>query len=349
MRADLGLILPLPRATAVLKSTPFLGLVLFAFSAGFPPFDDATEVDLTLHFLQHVLIVFSGVMIAYPFYRSRPGRFGGGRVVAPAALAASASLIVFWHFPGPWDDALINPAVHVVEHISFLTVGLLSGSVLLRLSDSGKIGALLSAFFGHLGYAVVLISPWNLQVYSLYPLSDQTILGWVLLLTGPTLVVGVAYVLARNPGWLGGTANEQRRRETFVNRVRIPKWLTPGLSMALVLVLLGYFSLVAVAASQSNPPPAPGISEVDIRETPVSWQYSPQSLTVVLGVNSTVLWVSHSLSYDTVTDRGGAFNSGPIAPGQSFQFVFTRPGVYEYHCVYHPWMTGTITVVAKSP
>ncbi len=324
--------------------------MLFLLSVGLPPFDDATEVDLTLHMTQHVLIIIAGVLIAYP----QLGRYllrKGGRRFAPAlALADAVALIVFWHLPGPWDAAVLNPAVHVFEHASFLMVGLVAGSWILLLSDSGKIGALLAAFFGHMVYAVILISPWNVQVYSLYPLSNQVTLGWALLLTGPTLVAGVAYVIARNPDWLGGYAGpgvpSRVRRQTFLNRTKVPRWVAPAVTLLSIVALVGYFGATAYALQTARPVPLVGTT-VYISETPVSWQFTPQTVRVVLGENATVTWVSRSVSYDTVTDRGGAFDSGPIAPAGTFSFTFTAPGEYHYYCVYHPWMTGTVVVYAK--
>ncbi|MDA4121245.1 MAG: cytochrome c oxidase assembly protein, partial [Thaumarchaeota archaeon] len=184
------------RFLSAVRSIAFFGAVLFVFSAGFPPFDDVAEVDLTLHMLQHVLIILAGVMVSYPLLGRNTLEHERILYLPKAGLVACALLLVFWHLPGSWDAAVINPTIHVAEHLSFLSVGILAGSWLLRLSDSTKIGALLAGFFGHMGYAVVLISPWSSQVYALYPLSDQVILGWVLLLTGPTLVIGIAYVIA---------------------------------------------------------------------------------------------------------------------------------------------------------
>ncbi len=332
----------------VLFSTELLGVLLFVFATGLPPFDDLAEVDLTTHMLQHVLIVLAGVMIAYPHLGRRLLKEGGGAWRARLALFGSIAIIVFWHLPGPWDDAVLNPGVHALEHFSFLGVGLLCGSWLLLLSDSGKIGALGTAFFGHMVYAVVLISPWGTQVYTLYSLANQQTLGWVLLLTGPSLVIGIAYVIARNPGWLSGTSatggGKGARKDTSLNRVKVPRWVAPLISVMLVVALVGYFSATAYALAQ--PQPTSGGPTVYISETPVSWQYSPQQIRVVLGVNQTVTWVSRSISYDTVTDKGGTFGSGPIPPGGTFTHTFTAPGVYDYYCLYHPWMTGTVTVVA---
>jgi plastocyanin len=331
-----------------LQSTEAFGVTLFVFVGGFPPFDDATEVDLTLHMLQHVLIIFAGVLIAYPTLGRKLAKEKRGGAIPYLAFLISAGLIVFWHLPGPWDDAVLNPAVHLIEHFSFLLVGLLSGSWLLLLSDSAKIGSLMSAFFGHMGYAVALISPWNIQIYSLYSLSDQVLLGWVLLLTGPTLIVGVAYVIARDPSWLGGFSGRRedaRIRQTFINRVRIPKRLPPALTVVLAAGLLIYSGATAYAIGAA--PSNPGGTVVLIVETPVSWQYSPENVVVVVGVNSTVTWVSHSISYDTVTGVGGGLNSGPIPPGGTFTFSFAAEGVFHYRCLYHPWMTGTVTVLPR--
>lgn len=341
------------RINSVMRSAPMLGSVLFLFSAGFPPFDDATEVDLTLHMLQHVLIILSGVTIAYPLWGRAPFKESWG--AAPrVSLLGCALLIVFWHVPVPWDTAVLNPGIHAFEHVSFLGVGLLAGSWLLSLSDSAKIGSLTAAFFGHMLYAVILISPWNVQVYALYSLSNQVLLGWVLLLTGPILVAGIAYVVARNPDWLGmaaGSTNPGTKRDTFLNRMHVPGWLAPALTAVLLFTAVGYFSITAYALSSQGEPPSTG-AVVYIQETPISWQYSPQNLTVVLGANATVTWISHSISYDTVTGRetgpgpcGAGFSSCPIAPGKTFSYTFTEPGVYEYYCIYHPWMIGRVTVL----
>ena len=322
--------------------------MLFVLATGLPPFDDATEVDLTLHMVQHVVIIVAGVLIAYPHYGRRLLREGRKGPIPAASLVASAVLVVYWHLPGPWDEAVLNPAVHFAEHFSFLAVGLLAGSWLLLLSDSGKVGALLAAFFGHMAYAVALIAPWNAQVYTLYSLSDQVTAGWVLLLSGPTLVVGVAYVIARNPDWLaglGGTVGKTgQRRDTMFNRARLPRWAAPALTVIFVATMVGYFAVTAYALGTAGPAPAGG-STVYISETPISWQYSPQNITVVVGVNSTVTWVSRSIAYDTVTARDGSFGSGTIPPGGTYSFTFTSAGAYQYYCIYHPWMTGTVTVV----
>ncbi len=74
-----------------------------------------------------------------------------------------------------------------------------------------------------------------------------------------------------------------------------------------------------------------------------SLYYSPQTITVVIGVNNTITWINNDNAVHTVTDTG-VFDSGFIQPGQSWSYTFTTPGTYQYHCTIHPWMTGTVIV-----
>lgn len=76
----------------------------------------------------------------------------------------------------------------------------------------------------------------------------------------------------------------------------------------------------------------------------VKLNYVPVNITVVIGVNSTVVWRNLDTVVHTVTANNKAFNSGDIKAGSSFEYTFTKPGVYDYYCIYHAWMKGTVTV-----
>jgi len=333
---------------SAIRSTEFFGVVLFVFAVVFPPFDDVAEVDLTLHMLQHVVIVLAGAMISYPLLkkglvRAKPGW------VPRILLVVAAAAIVFWHLPGSWDAAVLNPLVHATEHLTFLMVGLAIGSYLQALSDSTKIAALLAAFFGHMVYAVILIAPWNVQVYPLYSVADQAILGWSLIFTGWLFLVGVAYLVRKNPMWLQGFAGGATKQSTKVPGPVDGKWrgrIAAAASVSLILMLAVYFFATSAAVASAMTAPQAGAT-VYIVETPISWQYSPQDVVVVVGVNNTVTWVSHSTSYDTVTSDTGLFASGAIQPGGTFSHTFSSPGAYSYHCAFHPWMVGRVTVLQK--
>lgn len=74
--------------------------------------------------------------------------------------------------------------------------------------------------------------------------------------------------------------------------------------------------------------------------------FSPSTLKVMIGVNNTVTWVNNDIVLHTVTSDTGLFNSNDLNSGQSWSYTFTTPGTYSYHCSYHPWMKGTVIVVA---
>jgi hypothetical protein len=76
--------------------------------------------------------------------------------------------------------------------------------------------------------------------------------------------------------------------------------------------------------------------------------YTPDNITVVLGVNNTVQWVNNDSMAHTVTAVDGSFDSGNMNAGARFTHTFTQPGTYNYLCVYHHWMHGSVTVLASS-
>ena len=71
--------------------------------------------------------------------------------------------------------------------------------------------------------------------------------------------------------------------------------------------------------------------------------FTPQNVTVVIGVNNTVTWTNNDSSIHTVTANDGSFDAY-LDPGASFSYTFNAAGVYEYHCTIHPWMVGFVTV-----
>jgi plastocyanin len=75
--------------------------------------------------------------------------------------------------------------------------------------------------------------------------------------------------------------------------------------------------------------------------------YTPDSITVVIGKNNTVVWINNDASIHTATsDSAGIFDTGNIVAGASVQVTLTTAGTFTYHCVYHAWMQGTIIVKA---
>ncbi len=76
--------------------------------------------------------------------------------------------------------------------------------------------------------------------------------------------------------------------------------------------------------------------------------FSPDTITVVIGVNNTVEWTNNDSVTHTVTAPDMSFDSGNLAAGKSYTHTFTTAGTYPYVCVYHSAMQGTVVVKAQA-
>ncbi len=84
--------------------------------------------------------------------------------------------------------------------------------------------------------------------------------------------------------------------------------------------------------------------------TNTSLNFSPQTITVVMGVNNTIKWVNQDSTQHTVTSKSvpsGAnpFDSGTMNPSSAYTLTLNVAGTYQYYCTIHPaYMVGTIIV-----
>lgn len=102
---------------------------------------------------------------------------------------------------------------------------------------------------------------------------------------------------------------------------------------------------VATTTAAPTTPVPPGPAAVTIQ----NFVFNPESVTVSAG--SIVVWTNQdAAAHQIVSDAtplamtGALFMSGPLQQGKSFSFTFTTPGTYHYHCGFHSFMTGTVTV-----
>lgn len=75
--------------------------------------------------------------------------------------------------------------------------------------------------------------------------------------------------------------------------------------------------------------------------------YTPHTITVNSG--DTVLWdnvdeAAHTVNSITDGAPDGMFDSDLVMMNESFEFTFQDSGTYEYFCIVHPWMAGTVVV-----
>jgi plastocyanin len=112
------------------------------------------------------------------------------------------------------------------------------------------------------------------------------------------------------------------------------------MSLVFLLLTLGVMSVSIVQPTQAT------VSPVHVRIT--EYAFTPSTITVVVGVNNTVIWSNNGTVDHSATANGGTFDSGALAPGQTYAFTFSTPGTYAYHCSFHSSMKGTVVVVSQA-
>ncbi|MCV0392805.1 MAG: multicopper oxidase domain-containing protein [Nitrosopumilus sp.] len=71
--------------------------------------------------------------------------------------------------------------------------------------------------------------------------------------------------------------------------------------------------------------------------------YYPKITQIQAG--DSITWTNKDISVHTVTSNDDLFDSGMMMPGDTFEQTFEEIGLYEYYCMLHPWMTGTVKSV----
>ena len=118
--------------------------------------------------------------------------------------------------------------------------------------------------------------------------------------------------------------------------------------------LLAIFSLISIAPSAfadhttAEVDMAVGSSVVGCETT--NECYIPHMVTIDVG--GEVMWnnidaMAHTVTAGTPTEGlSEHFDSGLVAPGAMFSHEFTEAGTFDYFCMVHPWMEGTLIVEA---
>jgi len=119
--------------------------------------------------------------------------------------------------------------------------------------------------------------------------------------------------------------------------------------------LLAIFSLIAIAPpafadhTTAEVDMAVGSSVVGCETT--NECYIPHMVTIDVG--GEVMWnnidaMAHTVTAGTPTEGlSEHFDSGLVAPSAMFSHEFTEAGTFDYFCMVHPWMVGTVMVSAE--
>ena len=124
-------------------------------------------------------------------------------------------------------------------------------------------------------------------------------------------------------------------------------------TLSSLVVLFAIASMVAIAPSafamhhEATIINAPGSSTPGCEET-ADGCFIPSPVTIDIG--ATVTWengdtAAHTATGGSATDGpSGVFDSSLIMAGSSFSHTFDTAGTYDYFCMVHPWMAGTVIV-----
>ena len=208
------------------------------------PLDAGAEGSLSLHMLQHVLLisvaapllVMGAPMTALPWAlppgpRQVAGRWGrrlnhsfSGRAWpwwTAAALATHVVAVWAWHAPAPYDAARAHPALHALEHACFLGTAAALWWAVLAARHRAAFGLGVLVVFATALQGTLLGAAMTLAGHPWYPayakaagaVEDQQVAGVVMWAVGglAQLVAGCAlfaawlgFVERTRPGWGGG-------------------------------------------------------------------------------------------------------------------------------------------------
>lgn len=101
-------------------------------------------------------------------------------------------------------------------------------------------------------------------------------------------------------------------------------------------ILAGTLALSLAAVLGGASPASAAATKVKI----VDFAFRPKRVEIPQG--TAVKWTNRGAQTHTVTSNKGLFDSGSLAPGESFKFRFKNTGVFRYHCEIHPEMKGRV-------
>jgi plastocyanin len=108
-------------------------------------------------------------------------------------------------------------------------------------------------------------------------------------------------------------------------------------------------TLLPSTASNGQPIVVPGQNHTTFIIAANARAYNP----VVINSNGNVTFLNWNAKYtmngsEKYINSGWLFPTGEVPPGiqagRTFTITFEKPGLYEYSCVFHPWMTGKVVV-----
>jgi plastocyanin len=110
------------------------------------------------------------------------------------------------------------------------------------------------------------------------------------------------------------------------------------------VVLVGALQVPSVATGRGARPGTTPSAPTSVKRVKiVDFAFKPATMTIAKGTR--VRWTNAGNTTHTSTSIRGVWDSGSLAPGDTFSRVFRRAGTFKYHCTIHPTlMHGKIVV-----
>jgi plastocyanin len=113
-------------------------------------------------------------------------------------------------------------------------------------------------------------------------------------------------------------------------------------SLALALAVGWTIAVPAQGAERAGSPTLRRAERATARVRIVDFRFRPGTIEVAR--RTRVRWTNQGGVSHTSTSTNGMWDSGTLAPGDSFSRVFRRAGTFTYACSIHVDMTGTVVV-----
>ena len=120
-----------------------------------------------------------------------------------------------------------------------------------------------------------------------------------------------------------------------------------------LIVLFAVFSIIAITPSAFADHTTATVTNALGSSTPGCEPECFIPSIVTIDVGGEVTWENNDTAAHTTTagspqdGPSGAFDSSLIMAGSSFSHTFDSAGTYDYFCMVHPWMVGSVIVSAE--
>jgi len=112
-------------------------------------------------------------------------------------------------------------------------------------------------------------------------------------------------------------------------------------TLTIVAAISALWACSSASTQAAKPPVAAPANEVVI----LDYKFKPVTMTVAVG--TTVTWFNQDIAPHTATHRSfgdEAFDSGSLGHLKTYVHTFGTAGRYDYICIFHQGMAGTIVV-----